>query len=255
MITIKSERDLVSMRAACKIAGEALALAGTFVKPGITTLELDSIVHKYILSKGATPSFLGYNGFPASACISINEEVIHGIPSNRKVKNGDIVSIDVGAYFEGFHGDTANTFCAGEVSDDARKLIEVTRGSFFAGLKYVRPDCRVSDISHAVANHAESHGYSVVRTFTGHGVGAQLHEPPDVPNYGAPGRGPRLMPGMTIAIEPMVNMGVYDIKILDDKWTVVTADGKLSAHYEHSVLITNGEPEILTDVTGVSHGH
>lgn len=256
MITIKSERDLVSMRAACKIAGEALALAGAAVRPGITTLELDKIVRRHIESKGAVPSFLGYNGFPASACISINDEIIHGIPSSRKVKNGDIVSIDVGAYFQGFHGDTANTFCAGDVSDEARRLIEVTKGSFYRGVEFAKKEYRVSDISHAVQEYAESHGCSVVRAYTGHGVGAQLHEPPDVPNYGDPGRGPRLMPGMTIAIEPMINAGVHDIRILTDRWTVVTADGMLSAHYEHSVLITNSEPEILTDVSGESsHGH
>ncbi len=248
MITIKSERDLVSMRRAGQIAGTALAMAGEAVRPGITTAELDRIVRKYIESQGATPSFLGYGGFPASACISINEEVIHGIPSSRKVLSGDIVSIDVGAYFEGFHGDTANTFCAGEVSSDARRLIEVTKESFRKGVEFAREGFRVSDISHAVQQHAEANGFSVVRAYTGHGVGAELHEQPDVPNFGQPGRGPRLLRGMTIAVEPMVNQGTHEIKVLGDKWTVVTADGKLAAHYEHSLLITDGEAELLTFV-------
>lgn len=250
MIVIKSERDLMSMREACKIAGGALATAGAAVTPGITTAEIDKIARDYIESRGATPSFLGYGGFPACACISINEEVIHGIPSKRKVKNGDIVSIDVGAFYKGFHGDTACTFCSGDVSQEARRLVDATRESFYKGLEFVREGCRVTDISHAVQTHAESFGYSVVRAYTGHGVGAELHEAPQVPNFGAPGRGARLLRGMTIAIEPMVNAGVFDINVLSDDWTVVTADGKLSAHYEHTVLVTGGDPEVLTDVSG-----
>ena len=194
------------------------------------------------------PSFLNYNGFPASACISVNDVVIHGIPSNYVVRDGDIVSIDVGAYIDGFHGDCAATFIAGTGSKDAEKLIEVTKQSFFEGLKFARVGYRVSDISHAIQEYVESFGYSVVREFIGHGVGAKLHEEPEVPNFGKPGHGPRLLPGMTLAIEPMVNAGGVGVYVLDDKWTVKTLDGSLSAHYENTVLITENDPEILTAV-------
>ena len=246
MIPIKNERELECMRQACKITAAARALAGDMVRPGVTTREIDKAVHDYIVSQGAKPSFLGYGGFPASACISINDEVIHGIPGKRVIREGDIVSVDVGATKDGFVGDCAATFIAGSCGEETKKLVEVTRQSFFEGIKFARPGYRVSDISHAIQTYVEEHGFSVVRDFVGHGVGAQLHEAPEVPNYGAPGHGPRLVAGMTIAIEPMVNAGGYAVRILKDNWTVVTCDGKPSAHYENTILITDGEPEILT---------
>ena len=251
MITIKSGQDLANMRQACKITAAARALAGEMVRPGITTREIDKAVHDFIVSQGAKPSFLNYNGFPASTCISVNSTVIHGIPGSYKLQEGDIVSVDVGAYYKGFHGDCAATYPCGAVSAEAMKLIDVTKQSFFEGIRFARKGHRVSDISHAIQKHVESNGFSVVRSFIGHGVGAQLHEEPEVPNYGNPGRGPRLIPGMTLAIEPMVNAGVYEVNVLRDKWTTVTADGKLSAHYENTVLITDGEPEILTVAEGL----
>ena len=251
MIAIKNEIDLQCMRKACKITAAARALAGEMVRPGVNTKQIDKAVHDFIVSQGAKPSFLGYGGFPASTCISVNDTVIHGIPSGYVLKEGDIVSIDVGAYYKGFHGDCAATYPCGEISPKARKLIDVTKQSFFEGIRFARKGHRVSDISHAIQTYVESNGFSVVRTFVGHGVGAQLHEEPEVPNFGAPGRGPRLLPGMTLAIEPMVNEGVYDVRILKDRWTTVTADGKLSAHYENTVLITDGEPEILTVAEGL----
>ena len=249
MISIKNERELECMRQACKITAAARALAGEMVRPGVMTNEIDKAVHDFIVSQGATPSFLNYGGFPASTCISVNNVVIHGIPGRRELMEGDIVSIDVGAYYHGFHGDCAATFACGEISPEAKRLINVTKQSFFEGLKFARQGNRVSDISHAIQSHVESNGFSVVRDFIGHGVGAKLHEEPNVPNYGAPGRGPRLIRGMTLAIEPMVNTGTHEVEILKDRWTTVTKDGKLSAHYENTVLITDGEPEILT-VTG-----
>ena len=251
MIAIKNEHELVCMRQACKITAAARALAGEMVRPGVSTKQIDEAVHDYIVSQGAKPSFLGYGGFPGSACVSVNEVVIHGIPGGYVLKEGDIVSIDVGAYYKGFHGDCAATFACGKISDEAQRLIDVTRQSFYEGIKFAKRGNRVSDISHAVQKHVESNGFSVVRSFVGHGVGAQLHEEPEVPNFGAPGRGPRLLPGMTLAIEPMVCVGTYEVKILKDRWTTVTADGKLSAHYENTVLITDGEPEILTVTEGL----
>ena len=251
MIAIKSERELASMRQACRITAAARALAGEMVRPGVSTKQIDKAVYDYIVSQGAKPSFLNYNGFPASACISVNSTVIHGIPGGYVLKEGDIVSIDVGAYYQGFHGDCAATFACGAISAEAQKLITVTEQSFFEGLRFAKRGHRVSDISHAIQLHVESNGFSIVRSFVGHGVGAQLHEDPEVPNYGPAGRGPRLLPGMTLAIEPMVNAGVYDVRVLKDGWTVVTADGKLSAHYENTVLITDGEPEILTVTEGL----
>ena len=251
MITIKNERDLTAMRQACKITAAARALAGEMVRPGVSTKQIDKAVHDFIVSQGAKPSFLGYGGFPASTCISVNDTVIHGIPSGVILKEGDIVSIDVGAYYKGFHGDCAATYPCGAISSQAQKLIDVTKQSFYEGIRFATKGHRVSDISHAIQTYVESNGFSVVRTFVGHGVGAQLHEEPEVPNFGAPGRGPRLLPGMTLAIEPMVNEGVYDVRILQDRWTTVTADGKLSAHYENTVLITDGEPEILTVAEGL----
>ena len=251
MIAIKSERELTAMRQACKITAAARALAGEMVRPGVSTKEIDKAVYDFIVAQGAKPSFLGYNGFPGSVCASINDTVIHGIPNNYVLKEGDIVSIDVGAYYQGFHGDCAATFPCGAISTEAQKLIDVTKQSFYEGLRFATQGHRVSDISHAIQTYVESNGFSVVRTFVGHGVGAQLHEEPEVPNYGKPGRGPRLLRGMTLAIEPMVNMGVEDVRILKDGWTTVTADGKLSAHYENTVLITDGEPEILTVAEGL----
>ena len=251
MIIIKNGHEIDAMRQACKITAAARALAGEMVRPGVSTKEIDKAVHDYIVSQGAKPSFLGYHGFPASACISVNSTVIHGIPGGYVLKEGDIVSIDVGAFYKGFHGDCAATFACGAISADAQKLIDVTKQSFFEGIRFAKRGHRVSDISHAIQTYVESNGFSVVRSFVGHGVGAQLHEEPEVPNFGAAGRGPRLLPGMTIAVEPMVNEGVYDVRVLRDGWTTVTADGKLSAHYENTVLITDGEPEILTVTEGL----
>ena len=251
MIAIKNERELSRMRQACKITAAARALAGAMVKPGITTKQIDQAVHDFIVSQGARPSFLNYNGYPASACISVNSTIIHGIPDGYVLKEGDIVSIDVGANYLGFHGDCAATFPCGAISAEAERLINVTKQSFFEGIRFATRGHRVSDISHAIQTYVESNGYSVVRSFVGHGVGAQLHEEPEVPNYGRPGHGPRLLKGMTLAIEPMVNAGVYDVRVLKDGWTVITADGKLSAHYENTVLITDGEPEILTVTEGL----
>ena len=251
MITIKNEHELESMRQACKITAAARALAGEMVRPGVSTKEIDKAVHDYIVSQGAKPSFLNYNGFPASACISVNSCVIHGIPGGYVLKEGDIVSIDVGAYYQGFHGDCAATFACGAISTEAQRLIDVTRQSFFEGIKLATRGHRVSDISHAIQTYVESNGFAIVRSFVGHGVGRKLHEDPEVPNYGTPGRGPRLLKGMTLAIEPMVNEGTADVHILKDGWTVLTNDGKLSAHYENTVLITDGEPEILTVTEGL----
>ena len=251
MIAIKNGQELQNMRQACKITAAARALAGEMVRPGVTTKQIDKAVHDFIVSQGAKPSFLGYGGFPGSSCISVNSTVIHGIPGSYTLQEGDIVSVDVGAYYKGFHGDCAATYPCGTVSAEAQKLIDVTKQSFYEGLRFVKKGNRVSDISHAIQTYVESNGFSVVRSFVGHGVGAQLHEEPEVPNYGAPGRGPRLIPGMTLAIEPMVNEGTHEVKILKDKWTTVTADGKLSAHYENTVLITDGEPEILTVAEGL----
>ena len=251
MITIKNERELESMRQACKITAAARALAGEMVRPGVSTKEIDKAVHDYIVAQGAKPSFLNYNGFPASTCISVNSCVIHGIPGEYVLKEGDIVSVDVGAFYKGFHGDCAATFACGAISTEAQKLIDVTTQCFYEGMKFATKGKRVQDISHAIQTYVESNGFSVVRSFVGHGVGRQLHEEPEVPNFGQPGRGPRLLPGMTLAIEPMVNTGVYDVRVLKDGWTTVTADGKLSAHYENTVLITDGEPEILTVTEGL----
>lgn len=250
MISLKSPRDIEKMRIAGRITAAARDLAGKMVIPGVSTLEIDRAVRKYIEGQGATPSFLNYNGFPGSACISINDVVIHGIADHRKLAPGDIVSIDVGAYIGGFHGDCAGTFPCGQVSDEAKRLIAVTEQSFWEGMKVARKGYRVSDISHAVQSYVEANGFSVVRDFVGHGVGSKLHEAPEVPNFGAPGHGPRLMPGMTLAVEPMVNAGGFGVTILSDGWTVKTKDGSLSAHYENTIVITGGEPEILTNPEG-----
>ena len=241
------------MRRAGKIAAAALQEAGKMVTVGATTQSINKKVHDFIISHGAVPAFLNYNGFPASACISVNEQVIHGIPSARKLIDGDVVSIDVGAVKDGYVGDCAATFIAGTGSAEAEMLINVTRECFFAGLKFARVGYRVSDISRAIQKYAESNGYSVVREYVGHGIGSKMHEPPEIPNYIETPRkkaDPRLLPGMTLAIEPMINAGEAGIKILDDKWTVVTIDGKTSAHYENTILITDDEPEILTTYEG-----
>ena len=251
MIALKNERELALMRQACKITAAARALAGEMVRPGVTTKQIDKAVREFIVSQGAKPSFLNYHGYPASACISVNDTVIHGIPDGYTLQEGDIVSIDVGALYKGYHGDCAATFPCGAISAQAQKLIDVTKQSFYEGIRFARRGHRVSDISHAIQTYVESNGFSVVRSFVGHGVGAQLHEEPEVPNFGAAGRGPRMLPGMTLAIEPMVNEGGYEVRVLKDGWTVKTTDGKLSAHYENTVLITDGEPEILTVTEGL----
>ena len=250
MITLKSGHEIEMMRRAGKITAAARAVARDMVKPGVTTQQIDEAVYQFIISQGATPSFLNYSGFPASACISINDEVIHGIPGKRVLREGDIVSVDVGAYIGGFHGDCAGTYPCGQVSDEAMRLIRVTQQSFFEGLKYAREGYRVSDIGAAVQAYVESNGFSVVREFVGHGIGRQLHESPEVPNYGKSGHGPRLLRGMTLAVEPMVNAGGAAIRQLSDGWTVKTADGKYAAHYENTILITAGDPELLTDAEG-----
>ena len=249
MITLKSEHEIELMRRAGKIAAAARALARDMVKPGVTTQQIDKAVYHFIKSQGATPSFLNYNGYPASVCVSVNDEIIHGIPGKRVLKEGDIVSVDVGAYIGGFHGDCAGTYPCGQVSDQALDLIRVTQQSFFEGLKFAREGYRLSDISHAVQEYVESHGYSVVREYVGHGIGRRMHESPEVPNFGNPGHGPRLLRGMTIAVEPMVNAGSAAIRQMSDGWTVKTADGRNAAHYENTILITDGDPELLTDAS------
>ena len=246
MISMKSPREIEAMRKAGRLTAQARALAGSMVRPGVTTHEIDTAVRRFIESHGAKPSFLGYAGFPGSACISVNDVVIHGIPGPLKLKEGDIVSVDVGAYIDGFHGDCAATYPCGEVSPEAMKLIQVTQQSFWEGIKMAKKGMRVSDIGHAVQTYVEGFGFSVVRDFVGHGVGAKLHEAPEVRNYGPAGHGPRLLPGMTLAVEPMVCAGDWQVQVLSDKWTTVTRDGSLAAHYENTILITDGEPEILT---------
>ena len=247
MITLKSAHEIEAMRRAGKITAAARALAREMVKPGVTTQQIDKAVFHFIREQGAIPSFLHYNGYPASVCISVNDEIIHGIPGKRVLREGDIVSVDVGAYIGGYHGDCAGTYPCGQVSDEALRLIRVTQDSFFEGLKFAREGYRLSDISHAVQTFVEANGYSVVREYVGHGIGRNMHEAPEVPNYGKPGHGPRLLRGMTIAVEPMVNAGTAAIKQMPDGWTVKTADGKYAAHYENTILITAGDPELLTD--------
>lgn len=247
MIVLKTNRELALMREACIISAGALKLAGEAVQPGVTTAEIDKIAYDYIKKCGAEPNFLNYNGYPATACISINDEVIHGIPSKKRViKEGDIVSIDLGARLGGFNGDNAATFAAGAISSEAKRLCDTTRESLYVGIQKAVAGGRVGDIGSAIAQYCEARGYSVVREFVGHGIGQKLHEEPSVPNFGTPGRGVRLLPGMTIAIEPMINMGKAGVKTLPDGWTVKTRDGKLSAHFEHTVAITPSGPKILT---------
>ncbi|MBK5244125.1 MAG: type I methionyl aminopeptidase [Eubacteriaceae bacterium] len=247
MITIKSHKEVDLMRQAGGIVAGAHALVGKMIKPGVTTQELDQAVEKYIRDAGALPTFKGYDGFPNSICASVNEQVVHGIPQKRRLLEGDIISIDIGATFKGYVGDAAVTHGVGTISEEAQRLIDVTRESFYRGIAFARDGYRLSDISNAIQTYVEDNGFSVVRDFVGHGVGSKMHEDPPIPNYGAKGRGPRLRSGMTLAIEPMVNVGTYDVIMLDDDWTVVTTDGKLSSHFEHTLLITGtGEPELLT---------
>ena len=246
MITLKSQQEIELMRRAGKITAAARALAGEMVTPGVTTQEIDKAVFRFIKSQGATPSFLHYHGYPASVCVSVNDEIIHGIPGKRVLREGDIVSIDVGAFKDGFHGDCAATFPCGRISSEAQRLIAVTRQSFFEGLRFAREGYRVPDISRAVQTYVEQNGFSVVRDYVGHGVGRAMHEDPEVPNYVESRQRPRLLRGMTIAVEPMVNAGGAGSYVLPDGWTVKTADGSLSAHYENTILITDGEPELLT---------
>lgn len=247
MISIKSKTDLAKMRDAGRIAGQALQLAGESIKAGMTTLELDKIVHDYIISCNAKPSFLGYGGFPGSACISINNEVIHGIPRASKfIREGDIVSVDVGAFYEGFHGDTCATFPCGKISEEAKALLEITEASLYKGIEAAQVGARLGDVSHAVEEYCSSRGYGIVRNYCGHGIGRNLHEAPEVPNYGEAGKGPRLTAGMTICIEPMINAKGDGVKVQKDGWTVLTASGSLSAHFEHTIALTSDGPVILT---------
>lgn len=248
MIVIKSKQQIELMREASKIVAETHQILKEAVRPGISTLELDKIAEDNIRKYNAIPSFKGYGGFPGSICASVNDEVVHGIPGSRILKEGDIVSLDIGAYYKGYHSDSAKTHGVGVISEEDRKLIEVTKQSFYEGIKFAKEGYRLSDISHAIQEYVEKYGFSVVRDLVGHGIGTQLHEDPQIPNYGLPGKGPRLQSGMVLAIEPMINAGRYKVKILSDDWTVVTADGKKSAHYEHTIAITEDEPIILSKI-------
>jgi methionyl aminopeptidase len=246
MIILKRDEEIERMRESGAIVASALRLVAEKVAPGVTTEELDELIAAHIRSRGAEPSFKGYNGYPASICASINEEVVHGIPGKRVLKEGDIVGIDVGAYKNGFHGDSAATFPVGEIGDEARRLLEATRAALYKGIERARPGNCLGDISHAVQSEVEAHGFSVVRKLVGHGIGRNMHEDPQVPNYGSPGKGIRLREGMVLAIEPMVNAGGPDVRVLEDDWTVVTADRSLSAHFEHTVAVRKNGPDILT---------
>ena len=247
MIVLKTSRELSIMKQACVISARSLKLIGEAVEPGVSTAELDRIAEAYIRSEGAVPNFKDYNGYPATACISINNQVIHGIPSNKTIiKQGDIVSVDLGAMFEGYNGDNAATYACGDISPEAQRLIDTTRECLYEGIKKACVGNRIGDISEAVQRYVEARGYSVVRDYVGHGVGTSLHEAPEVPNYGVSGRGARLVAGMTLAIEPMVNIGKQNVKVMPDGWTVLTADGSLSAHFEHTVAITSSGPQIMT---------
>ena len=247
MIVLKTGRELKIMKEACRISAGALQTIGKAVEPGVTTAELDKLAEDYIRSQGGEPNFKNYQGYPATACISINNEVIHGIPSKqRRLKQGDIVSIDLGAKFQGYHGDNAATFACGDVSAEAKRLMDTTRESLYEGIAAAVAGGRIGDIGSAVQRYVEARGYSVVRKFVGHGIGTELHEAPEVPNFGTPGRGIRLLPGMTLAIEPMINAGKSDVKIMPDGWTVLTTDGSLSAHFEHTIVVTSDGPKIMT---------
>lgn len=246
MILVKSSTEIEYMRESGKIVAKVHSVLKDMIKPGITTKELDEIAERIILEHGAQPAFKGYGGFPATICASVNEEVVHGIPGDRMLREGDIISIDVGALKNGYYGDSAKTYPVGKISAKAEKLIRVTRESFYEGLKFCKVGYRLSDVSHAIQMHVEAEGFSVVRDYVGHGIGASLHEDPQIPNYGPAGKGPRLSPGMVLAIEPMINAGRFLVRVLGDNWTVVTADGSLSAHYEHTIAITDEDPIILT---------
>ena len=247
MIIIKSDSEIDLMRESGKVTGFILKELETFIKPGMTTRDIDRFVEDTIRKHNMIPTFKGYGGFPASACVSINEEVVHGIPSKKRViHEGDIVSVDVGSTYKGYVSDAARTYGGGKISSEAQALIDVTRESFYEGIKFCRPGYRISDIGHAVQKYVEERGYSVIRDFVGHGVGQEMHEDPQIPNYGRPGRGPRIAKGMVFAVEPMICQGAYDVKTLENDWTAVTIDGKLSAHYENTLVITDGEPELLT---------
>lgn len=248
MIIIKSQDEIEKIARACKIVAEVLRDLRDLVEPGITTKDIEIFVDKTLAEKNAIAAFRGYRNYPSSVCTSVNDQVVHGIPSNLRLREGDILSIDLGVYLEGFYGDGAITLPVGKISPTAERLLRVTEDALYIGIEKARPGNRVSDISSSIQRYVESHGYSVVRSFVGHGIGRSLHEEPQVPNYGSPGQGPRLREGMTLAIEPMVNEGTYDVKILDDGWTAVTADGKLSAHYEHTVAITKNGARILTKI-------
>ena len=249
MIIVKNSEQLALMRHAGRITAEALLVAEEAIRPGVSTKDVDQKIRRFIEKCGATPSFLGYGGFPASACISLNNEVIHGIPSDRRIlTEGDIVKVDVGARYRGYNGDSARTYPVGKVSDEALRLIQVTKDSFYEAMKFAKAGARLGDVGHAVEDFVISNGFSVVRDFVGHGIGRELHEEPEIPNFGRPGRGVRLYAGMTVAIEPMVNQGTYEVKVLSDGWTVTTLDGKLSAHYENTVAITEAEPILLTEI-------
>jgi len=247
MIVIKSKREIELMREPCKVTAELLRDLESFVKPGMSTLDISEFVDRRITSHGMHPTFKGYGGFPAAACVSVNEEVIHGIPAgDRKLKEGDIVSVDVGATYKGYNSDAARTYAVGNISEEDQKLIDVTRQSFFEGIKYAMEGYRIHDIGHAVQEYVEGFGMGVVRDYTGHGTGSKLHEDPMIPNYGKPKTGARIERNMTLAVEPMITLGTYEVRTLANDWTVVTLDGRKSAHYENTILVTDGEPEILT---------
>ena len=245
-ITIKTEEQIEKMRAAGKILVDLDEVLRELIKPGVTTKELDSVAEKFIRDRGAIPSFKGYGGFPGSICTSVNEEIVHGIPSKRRLKEGDIISIDMGSIIYGFNGDCARTYGVGNISPEDQKLIDVTKQSFFEGIKFAKAGCHLFDISAAVQDYVEPFGFGIVRDYVGHGIGKHMHEDPAIPNYRQRGRGPKLLKGMCLAIEPMVTAGTYEVKVLEDEWTAVTRDGKNAAHYENTVYITDGEPEILT---------
>jgi methionyl aminopeptidase len=248
MIILKSREEIERIAQSCNIVARTLKAVKAIVKPGITTVEIENFVDNYIRTNDAIPAFKGYRGYPASVCTSVNNEVIHGIPSDRGLKEGDILSIDLGVYKNGFYGDAAYTMPVGKIHSEAERLLNVTEEALYIGIAHARVGNRVSDISHSIQSHVESNGFSVVRAFVGHGIGSELHEEPQIPNFGDAGRGPRLKPGMTLAIEPMVNQGGYEVLILDDGWTAVTMDGKLSAHFEHTIVVTSDNPVILTKI-------
>lgn len=246
MIILKSKREVEKLREAGRVVAQTHAFLKELIEPGITTGELDRRAEEFLRKQGSIPAFKGYGGFPGSICASINEEVVHGIPGKKQLKNGDIISLDIGSIVDGYYGDSAKTHPVGEITEENQKLIDVTRQSFYEGLKFAKVGFRLSDISNAIQTYAEENGFSVVRDFVGHGIGQEMHEEPQIPNFGPAGKGPRLREGMVLAIEPMINAGTYRVKVLEDNWTVITCDGKNSAHYEHTIAITDDEPSILS---------